>query len=175
MSLTDLTPHPAAPLRAWASLPDTCAVESEADECGAAQIGPRRPSRCCRWTCSGGGRAVDVGGGASRLPCARHMPLQPSEGPAVDPVPGVRLARHRVRRILERRANRRGACCFANAIPRGPQSRRASACAVLRAYEALFNTPHLFSLAPIEIVLSGMERSARPPSVQGVHSLYPLW
>src|ERR1044071_9224894 len=39
VSSTDRGPYTVTPLKGWATLPDTCAVESESDECAAAEIG----------------------------------------------------------------------------------------------------------------------------------------
>ena len=117
----------------------------------------------------GGGGAVDVGGGGGRSPCARGMPLDDSRDLLLTLFQG-RVPLVAGDKDLDRGANRRGAGSVRQRDPRGPQSRRASARAVLRVTEALFNTPHLFPLDRLRSAPSGTERSARPPSVQGVHS-----
>ena len=140
VSSTDRGHYTVAPLQGWASLPDTCAVESEADECGAAQIGTAGievlPLEVRR-------RVLSMWEAAQQIAAREEMPLDDSRDLLLTLFQG-RVPLVTSDKELEQ-ARTGAAQLVANAI-RGARNRGEHRLAPFYVTEALFNTPHLFPL-----------------------------
>jgi hypothetical protein len=140
VSSTDRGHYTVTPLKGWATLPDTCAVESESDECAAAEIGSNGievlPLEVRR-------RVLAMWEAAQQIAAREDMPLDDSKDLLLT------LFQGRVPLVGSdddlRRAQIGAAQLVANAI-RGARNRGEHHLAPFYVNEALFNTPHLFPL-----------------------------
>jgi hypothetical protein len=140
VSSTDRGHYTVTPLKGWASLPDTCAVESESDECAAAEIGSNGieilPLEVRR-------RVLAMWEAAQQIAAREDMPLDDSKDLLLT------LFQGRVPLVTNdedlKRAQIGAAQLVANAI-RGARNRGEHHLAPFYVNEALFNTRHLFPL-----------------------------
>jgi len=140
VSSTDRGHYTVKPLKDWASLPATCAVESESDESAAAEIGSNgieiMPLEVRR-------RVLAMWEAAQQIAAREDMPLDDSKDLLLT------LFQGRVPLVTNdddlKRAQIGAAQLVANAI-RGARSRGEHHLAPFYVNEALFNTRHLFPL-----------------------------
>jgi Uncharacterized alpha/beta hydrolase domain (DUF2235) len=140
VSSTDRRHYTVTPLKGWASLPDTCALESESDECAAAEIGSNGieilPPEVRR-------RVLAMWEAAQQIAAREDMPLDDSKDLLLT------LFQGRVPLVTNdddlKRAQIGAAQLVANAI-RGARNRGEHHLAPFYVNEALFNTRHLFPL-----------------------------
>ena len=140
VSSTDRGHYTVSPLKGWASLPDTCAVESESDESAAAEIGSNGievlPLEVRR-------RVLAMWEAAQQIATRESMPLDDSKDLLLT------LFQGRVPLVTNdddlKRAQIGAAQLVANAI-RGARTRGEHHLAPFYVNEALFNTRHLFPL-----------------------------
>jgi len=140
VSSTDRGHYTVKPLKDWASLPATCAVESESDESAAAEIGSNgieiMPLEVRR-------RVLAMWEAAQQIATREDMPLDDSKDLLLT------LFQGRVPLVGSdddlRRAQIGAAQLVANAI-RGARNRGEHHLAPFYVNEALFNTPHLYPL-----------------------------
>jgi hypothetical protein len=140
VSSTDRGHYTVKPLQGWASLPDTCAVESESDERAAAEIGAAGieilPMTVRR-------RVLVMWEAAQQISAREDMPLDASKDLLLT------LFQGRVSLVTNdndlKRAQIGAAQLVANAI-RGARNRGEHHLAPFYVNEALFNTPHLYPL-----------------------------
>jgi len=140
VSSTDRGHHTVTPLKGWASLPDTCAVESVSDESAAAELGgdgieilPLEVRR----------RVLAMWEAAQQIAAREDMPLDDSKDLLLT------LFQGRVPLVTNdddlKRAQIGAAQLVANAI-HGARNRGEHHLAPFYVNEALFNTRHLFPL-----------------------------
>ena len=140
VSSTDRGHYTVKPLQGWASLPGTCAVESESDECAAAEVGGAGieilPLEVRR-------RVLGMWEAAQQIAAREDMPLDDSKDLLLT------LFQGRVPLVTNdddlKRAQVGAAQLVANAI-RGARNRGEHHLAPFYVNEALFNTRHLFPL-----------------------------
>ena len=140
VSSTDRGHYTVMPVKGWASLPDTCAVEREADEGTAAEIGSAGieilPLEVRR-------RVLAMWEAAQQIAAREDMPLDDSQDLLLT------LFQGRVPLVTNedemQRARVGAAQLVANAI-RGARTRGEHRLAPFYVNEALFNTRHLFPL-----------------------------
>ena len=138
VSSTDRGHYTVKPLQGWASLPDTCAVESESDECAASEIGDSGieilPLEVRR-------RVLAMWEAAQQIAAREDTSLDDSKDLLLT------LFQGRVSLVATdddvKRAQIGAAQLVANAI-RGARNRGEHRLAPFYVNEALFNTPHLF-------------------------------
>lgn len=138
VSSTDRGHYTVKPLQGWASLPDTCAVESQSDECVAAEVGGAGieilPLDVRR-------RVLMMWEAAQQIAAREDMPLDDSKDLLLT------LFQGRVSLVATdadvKRAQIGAAQLVANAI-RGARNRGEHRLAPFYVNEALLNSPHLF-------------------------------
>jgi hypothetical protein len=140
ISSTDRGHYTVTPLKGWATLPDTCAIESQADEAAAAEIGSGGieilPLEVRR-------RVLAMWEAAQEIAAREDMPLDDSKDLLLT------LFQGRVPLVTNdddlKRAQIGAAQLVANAI-RGARNRGEHRLAPFYVNEALFNTRHLYPL-----------------------------
>jgi len=140
VSSTDRGHYTVTPLQGWASLPDTCAVESESDECGAAEIGRNgieiislevRRSVLAMWEA------------AQQIAAREDMPIDDSKDVLLTLFQGRAPL---VSNDVDLKRAQIGAAQLVATAIRGARNRGEHHLAPFYVNEALFNTRHLFPL-----------------------------